>query len=160
MHARGIARPLPATAFVFVDVFVQFGNFTFTDRHDYQVMKGWVHQTLGYIPNTKILFRRAHQKKTRILFARPMGRSNTILVTFEGLRVPRDMLFHRTAMRFYPHRPRTILCLNCMVIGHKSEVCPKKGITATCPNCGGIFPANPGLRVAHSCATRCYNYKG
>lgn len=99
-------------------------------------------------------------EQTRILSARPMGRSNTILVTFEGLRVPHYVLFHRTAMRCYPHRPRSILCLNCMVIGHKSEVCPKKGITVTCPNCGGVFAANPGLEVAHSCETRCYNCNG
>lgn len=67
-------------------------------------------------------------EQTRILFARLMGRSNTVLVTFEGLRVPHYVLFHRTAMRCYPYRPKSVICLNCMTIGPKSEVCPKKAL--------------------------------
>ncbi|KAH9371265.1 hypothetical protein HPB48_016757 [Haemaphysalis longicornis] len=88
-----------------------------------------------------------------------MGRSNTIIMTFEGLRVPNYVLFHRTVMCCYHHRPGSILSLNCMVIGYRSEACPRKGITVTCPNCGGIFAAKPGLKLARSCETRCYNCK-
>ncbi|KAH9371363.1 hypothetical protein HPB48_010205 [Haemaphysalis longicornis] len=89
-----------------------------------------------------------------------MGQSNTILVTFEGFSVPHYVLFHHTTMRYYPHRPKGTLCLNCMIIGPKTQVCPTKATTVTSSNCGGIFAANLGLKVAHSCETDRYNCKG
>lgn len=65
-------------------------------------------------------------EQVRIIFAHQMGRTNSIVVTFEGTRVPRYVLFHRAAMRCYPHQPRSIMCRNCCRIGHRAEVCTKK----------------------------------
>ncbi|KAH9383994.1 hypothetical protein HPB48_025971 [Haemaphysalis longicornis] len=66
--------------------------------------KGVVHEI--YAETTEQELRQhLESEQTRILFARPMGRSNTILVTFQGLRVSHYVLFYRTAMRCYPHRP-------------------------------------------------------
>ncbi|KAH9376551.1 hypothetical protein HPB48_019633 [Haemaphysalis longicornis] len=46
--------------------------------------------------------------------------------------------------------------------GYRTQIrsMSQKSHYVTCPNCGGIFAANPGLKVAHSCETRCYNCNG
>ncbi|KAL3187340.1 hypothetical protein MRX96_004587 [Rhipicephalus microplus] len=42
-----------------------------------------------------------------------MGQTNVVLVTFEGLKVPRYVRFHGAELRCYPHRPRQLVCKIC-----------------------------------------------
>ncbi|KAG0440750.1 hypothetical protein HPB47_016191 [Ixodes persulcatus] len=92
-----------------------------------------------------------------ILSAHRMGRSNTVLLTFAGLHLPRYITVDRVVTKIYPYRPRSILCLCCQKIGHKAEVCPKEKTSITCQQCSQEFPLGFELAEDHQCIPYCHN---
>ncbi|KAG0426308.1 hypothetical protein HPB47_026576 [Ixodes persulcatus] len=74
-------------------------------------------------------------RTAKIVFARLMGKtSNAVVITFEGTRLPKNVMFSRENFTVRPYRPRPIVCYNCHGIGHKSDVCPIK--ESRCGHCG------------------------
>ncbi|KAL1470640.1 hypothetical protein MTO96_040319 [Rhipicephalus appendiculatus] len=57
---------------------------------------------------------------TQILQARMMGQTNIALVTFEEL--PRYVRFCGAELRYYPHRPRQLVCKMCHKLGHWAQL--------------------------------------
>ncbi|KAH7969875.1 hypothetical protein HPB52_022396 [Rhipicephalus sanguineus] len=89
-----------------------------------------------------------------ILHARMMGSTNTALITFAGLQVPRYVYYYRAEYRCYIHRPRKQVCTICLALGHRADVCPTPS-ERRCHACGVETPA-----PQHSCTTRCFHCKG
>ncbi|KAH7951836.1 hypothetical protein HPB52_013572 [Rhipicephalus sanguineus] len=89
-----------------------------------------------------------------ILHARMMGSTNTALITFAGLQVPRYVYYYRAEYRCYIHRPRKQVCAICLALGHRADVCPTPS-ERRCHACGVETPA-----PQHSCTTRCFHCKG
>ncbi|KAH7941047.1 hypothetical protein HPB49_009621 [Dermacentor silvarum] len=74
-----------------------------------------------------------------VLHARRMGKTETILVTFLGKKVPFYVQYAFCWLRCTPFRQKA--CVKCKQIGHRPDVC-----VPTCEKCGEVSPdAN------HSC---------
>ncbi|KAG0435372.1 hypothetical protein HPB47_018527 [Ixodes persulcatus] len=74
-------------------------------------------------------------RTAKIVFARLMGKtSNAVVITFEGTRLPKNVMFSREIFTVRPYHQRPIVCYNCHGIGHKSDVCPIK--ESRCGHCG------------------------
>ncbi|KAH7985330.1 hypothetical protein HPB49_026480 [Dermacentor silvarum] len=60
----------------------------------------------------------------KILAARRMGSTDSILVTFEGSKVPFYIDYLRTDLRCRPYRQKVEACARCRQLGHRQDVCP------------------------------------
>ncbi|KAG0445119.1 hypothetical protein HPB47_020532 [Ixodes persulcatus] len=100
-------------------------------------------------------------EQAKLLAARRIGETQTILITVEGPRLPRYAFVNRVAYRLYPHRPRSTLCAHCYDIGHRADVCPFKVAHNTCPRCSKRFHLNQDpTQTPHECEPHCVNCKG
>ncbi|KAH7948770.1 hypothetical protein HPB49_002140 [Dermacentor silvarum] len=85
----------------------------------------------------------------KILAARRMGSTDSILVTFEGSKVPFYIDYLRTDLRCRPYRQKVEACARCRQLGHRQDVCPNVTI-CLCPKCGTPDPPED-----HSCTPTC-----
>ncbi|KAG0436607.1 hypothetical protein HPB47_017862 [Ixodes persulcatus] len=64
-------------------------------------------------------------RTAKVVYERLMGKdSNAVVVTFEGTRLPKKVVFFRQIFNVKPYRPRPIVCYNCHGLGHMTDVCP------------------------------------
>ncbi|KAG0417176.1 hypothetical protein HPB47_005832 [Ixodes persulcatus] len=64
-------------------------------------------------------------RTAKVVYARLMGKdSNAVVITFEGTRLPKKVVFFRQIFNVKPYRPRPIVCYNCHGLGHMTDVCP------------------------------------
>ncbi|KAG0434478.1 hypothetical protein HPB47_019082 [Ixodes persulcatus] len=65
--------------------------------------------------------------KARIIAARLMGKGKSAaLVTFEGNKLPKKVVFCQAILSVKEYRPRPIVCFSCHELGHKADACPYK----------------------------------
>ncbi|KAM7290016.1 hypothetical protein ISCGN_030144 [Ixodes scapularis] len=57
-------------------------------------------------PKNETLNSDLESDKIRLVSARRLGKSNTAVLTFDGLKLPRSVLYGRRFMRVYPHKPK------------------------------------------------------
>ncbi|KAH6936198.1 hypothetical protein HPB50_014940 [Hyalomma asiaticum] len=64
----------------------------------------------------------------KIVSARPLGMSNTALITFNGTNLPEYVAFESVRFPVRKYRPKITSCMNCLGIGHRADVCtaPKR----------------------------------
>lgn len=75
--------------------------------------------------------------KARIIAARLMGKgTSSVLVTFEGNKLPKKVVFCQAILSVKEYRPRPIVCFSCHELGHKADVCPRK--ERRCGQCGNV----------------------
>ncbi|KAG0410744.1 hypothetical protein HPB47_012165 [Ixodes persulcatus] len=96
-----------------------------------------------------------YARETNILFARMMGRTNTAIVTFEGLSVPRFLCYDGGEYRCYTHRPKQQVCGACLEVGHRVDVCPHPE-RSRCRTCGKPNPSDQ----PHACKPFCIHCSG
>ncbi|KAG0419807.1 hypothetical protein HPB47_003869 [Ixodes persulcatus] len=71
----------------------------------------------------------------KVVAARPLGKKgNVILVTFQGKACPKRVSYMHEVPAVREYRPRPLVCFQCHAIGHKMDVCPRKG--QRCETCG------------------------
>ncbi|KAG0420091.1 hypothetical protein HPB47_003683 [Ixodes persulcatus] len=70
-----------------------------------------------------------------IVNARRMGRSRAAVITFEGTKPPKEMIFQAGLFTCHSFKERVETCLNCRRVGHRADVCyrPK---SQRCHRCG------------------------
>ncbi|KAH7958684.1 hypothetical protein HPB49_004293 [Dermacentor silvarum] len=90
----------------------------------------------------------------KILAARRIGSTDSILVTFEGSKVPFYIDYLRTDLRCRPYRQKVEACAKCRQFGHCQGVCPNVTIRL-CPKCGRPDPPED-----HSCTPICIIWNG
>ncbi|KAL1466593.1 hypothetical protein MTO96_026572 [Rhipicephalus appendiculatus] len=63
-----------------------------------------------------------------IVSARPLGMSNTALITFNGTNLPEYAAFESVRFPVHKYRPKITSCMNSLGIGHRADVCtaPKR----------------------------------
>lgn len=90
-----------------------------------------------------------------IITARPLGKTNSALVTFNTPSLPRIVRLFSVVTRVFPYKPRTLVCDTCHQMGHKKDICPNH-TAPKCSTCGLAAVEN------HQCATTpsCTNCKG
>ncbi|KAG0443744.1 hypothetical protein HPB47_014577 [Ixodes persulcatus] len=75
--------------------------------------------------------------KARIIAARLIGKgTSAVLVTFEGNKLPKKVVFCQAILSVKEYRPRQIVCFSCHELGHKVDVCPRK--EQRCGQCGNV----------------------
>lgn len=77
-----------------------------------------------------------HCRTQEILYARPLGSRGLALVTFQGKRPPRTILYHGFITKVTLYKPTTVVCRRCQGLGHKEMVCTRK---PRCTECGCII---------------------
>ncbi|KAG0426539.1 hypothetical protein HPB47_026370 [Ixodes persulcatus] len=90
-----------------------------------------------------------------ILYARMMGQTNTAVITFEGIRVPRFVYLSGGEYPCRPYQPRQQVCGVCLGLGHRTDVCPQPE-QSRCTTCG----APGGAMEDHECTAHCVNCGG
>ncbi|KAG0411073.1 hypothetical protein HPB47_011816 [Ixodes persulcatus] len=91
-----------------------------------------------------------------VLTARMMGKTETALITFEGTYVPCTIYYRRLRFRCRPHKSKSQQCQNCLQLGHRVEVCPKKGKITVCDIC---YQENMTSDTLHDCVPYCVSCK-
>ncbi|KAH8024968.1 hypothetical protein HPB51_002382 [Rhipicephalus microplus] len=90
-----------------------------------------------------------NDRNPTILQARRMGKTNTVLIVFDGDQVPFNVYYRGAEYKCYQHKKRTEVCDKCGAVGHRSDVCPKPN-AIICTLCGIANPA-----TAHPCTLEC-----
>ncbi|KAG0436356.1 hypothetical protein HPB47_017992 [Ixodes persulcatus] len=74
-----------------------------------------------------------------IIHARPIGKNETYLITFEGQGIPRSLRLFGRYHNVQAYKPTAVVCLQCHGLGHKATVCTRK---QRCKTCGEAHPNN------------------
>ncbi|KAG0412466.1 hypothetical protein HPB47_010386 [Ixodes persulcatus] len=116
--------------------------------------KGVIHGVASLIAPDELIAN--IESNVPVLTARTMGKTETALITFEGTYVPYTIYYRRLQFRCHPHKPKSQQCQNCLQLGHRAEVCPKKGKLTVCDIC---YQENMTSDTLHNCVPYCVNRK-
>lgn len=83
------------------------------------------------------------------LQARRMGSTSSVIIVFDGYKVPPYIYYRGAAYRCYIHRHKEA-CLACGDKGHRADVCPRPSPTR-CRRCGDHLVEN----TPHMCEPKC-----
>ncbi|KAL1480495.1 hypothetical protein MTO96_050979 [Rhipicephalus appendiculatus] len=93
--------------------------------------------------NIKIVFR------PKALAAKRIKNSGSVIVVFDGLRIPNFVRYGPTLVPCYLYRRQVDICYVCGKLGHRADVCPDPGSTE-CRGCGISNPTS-----SHVCDPQC-----
>lgn len=83
------------------------------------------------------------------LGAKRIGSSTTVIVAFEGLKVPNYVCYGPVLTKCSLYRKQFDVCKQCGKVGHRRDVCPNPHVK-TCFACGAINPKDD-----HTCIPTC-----
>ncbi|KAH7950863.1 hypothetical protein HPB52_002431 [Rhipicephalus sanguineus] len=83
------------------------------------------------------------------LAAKRIKNSGSVIVVFDGLRVPNFVRYGPTLVPCYLYRRQVDICYVCGKLGHRADVCPDPGYTQ-CRGCGISNPTS-----SHVCNPQC-----
>ncbi|KAH7979720.1 hypothetical protein HPB49_010693 [Dermacentor silvarum] len=89
------------------------------------------------------------ERNPTILHARRMGRTNSIVIVFEGTHVPHYAYYRGAEYRCLLHKKKHEVCEQCGRIGHRFYVCPNPN-NKKCRGCG-----IPNPTEEHQCIPSC-----
>ncbi|KAH7970581.1 hypothetical protein HPB49_011149 [Dermacentor silvarum] len=111
--------------------------------------KGVIHNIPGYDTAKDITKSLIYKKNPTILQARRMSNTNSVIIIFEGPKVPFYVYYKGAEYRCYLHQKKVEVCGACGRIGHRTDVCPTPD-KKQCKNCGAQNPAEN-----HNCNAKC-----
>lgn len=114
--------------------------------------------TKGVIRNTPldhsqetILAKLITDRNPTVIGARRIGNTPTIIVAFEGDRVPRQVYYGSSILECSLYRKHFDFCTTCGEIGHRRDVCPTPNVRV-CADCG---LKNPKEGHSETCKPTC-----
>ncbi|KAH9374368.1 hypothetical protein HPB48_008724 [Haemaphysalis longicornis] len=78
-----------------------------------------------------------------------MGKTNSLIIVFEGQRVPYFVYYRGAEYRCFLHNKKYEVCATCSTVGHRMEVCPHAN-RQCCKTC-----ALPNPPDNHACEIKC-----
>ncbi|KAH7985883.1 hypothetical protein HPB49_026240 [Dermacentor silvarum] len=111
--------------------------------------KGVIHNIPGYDTAKDITKSLIYKKNPTILQARRMSNTSSVIIIFEGPKVPFYVYYRGAEYRCYLHQKKVEVCGACGRIGHRTDVCPTPD-KKQCKNCGAQNPAEN-----HNCNAKC-----
>lgn len=111
--------------------------------------KGVIHNIPDYDTAEDITRSLVYSKNATILQARRMGKSNSVVIVFEGNNVPYYVYYRGAEYRCFLHKKRNEVCSTCGKVGHRMDVCPAPE-DKICRSCGAKNP-----REGHPCDPKC-----
>lgn len=112
-------------------------------------VKGIIHNIPEYDSDEDITRSLLYKKNPTILQARRMGRTNSVIIIFEGTTVPHYIYYRGAEYRCLIHKKRHELCDGCGRLGHRMDVCPAPD-KKICKICGTEAPPEN-----HQCEPKC-----
>ncbi|KAH7962867.1 hypothetical protein HPB52_018402 [Rhipicephalus sanguineus] len=110
--------------------------------------KGILHGIPGY--DTQADNMASLQNNTpRVLQARRLGTTNSVIIVFEGPMVPHYVKYRGTLMRCLLYKKKIEVCSICRAIGHRQDICPTPAVKL-CQKCGQDNPLQE-----HECEPKC-----
>ncbi|KAK8769211.1 hypothetical protein V5799_014320 [Amblyomma americanum] len=112
--------------------------------------KGVIQGVPKHLSDADILANHQHPRNPPICGVRRMGaQSQTVLILFNGERVPRWISFGGGMIRCCLYKKKYEVCSLCGQLGHRRDVCPDPK-NARCRGCGVANPPE-----THSCEPEC-----
>ncbi|KAH6927378.1 hypothetical protein HPB50_002456 [Hyalomma asiaticum] len=84
-----------------------------------------------------------------LAFAKRLGSTTTVILLYEGYKVPTWAYFNSVMVRVSLYRKQVDFCRECGRLGHRSDVCPRPEVKL-CPICGTKSPER-----GHECTPQC-----
>ncbi|KAH8041146.1 hypothetical protein HPB51_013806 [Rhipicephalus microplus] len=112
--------------------------------------KGVIYNIPPYDSPEDISASLVNDRNPTILQARRMGKTNTVLIVFDGAQVPFHVYYRGAEFKCYLHKKCNEVCDKGGAVGHRSDVCPKPN-AVICTLCGTANPA-----TAHPCTLKCH----
>ncbi|KAH9363694.1 hypothetical protein HPB48_002027 [Haemaphysalis longicornis] len=101
--------------------------------------RGVIHRIFTDVPD-ETLRAAFHIPGRKILAARRLGNTNTILITVEGRNLPRHATFFYVVYRIFPQQPQSKQCHPCHAIGHRPMFAQTKMSTYDVRTAPSSFP--------------------
>lgn len=86
--------------------------------------KGVIHNIPEYDTQEDITKSLVYAKNPAILQARRMGKTSSVIIVFEGTRVPHYVYYRGAEYRCFLHKKKVEVCDACGRLGHRTDVCP------------------------------------
>ncbi|KAK8788335.1 hypothetical protein V5799_021888 [Amblyomma americanum] len=83
------------------------------------------------------------------LAAKRIGTTTTVVIAFDGLKVPNLVRYGATLVRCTLYRKQIDICYQCGRLGHRVDVCPNSA-NPICRGCGVHYPDQ-----GHQCSPKC-----
>lgn len=90
-----------------------------------------------------------NERNPLALAAKRIGSTGTVIVAFDGHRVPNFVRYGPTLVQCSLYRKKIDICYACGRLGHRADVCPSPG-DVVCRGCGA---SNPDAQ--HKCTPKC-----
>ncbi|KAM7313306.1 hypothetical protein ISCGN_003181 [Ixodes scapularis] len=77
-----------------------------------------------------------------LVYGRMLGSSETALLTFQGQRAPRQVIYQHGIYECRKYTPLRQICSKCHELGHRADICPRPDVNL-CKVCGQSSPRPP-----------------
>ncbi|KAL1424129.1 hypothetical protein MTO96_003627 [Rhipicephalus appendiculatus] len=114
-----------------------------------QMAKGIIRNIPLKYTQDQLVHALVNPRNPSLTYAKRLGSSTTVILLYEGNRVPTWVYFNSVMIRVSLYRKQIDFCKECGRLGHRPDVCPKPEIKL-CPICGLKNPSSE-----HECTPKC-----
>ncbi|KAH7951568.1 hypothetical protein HPB52_010361 [Rhipicephalus sanguineus] len=114
-----------------------------------EMAKGIIRNIPLKYTQVQLMYALANARNPSLAYAKRLGSTTTVILLYEGNRVPMCAYFNSIMMRVSLYRKQIDFCKECGRLGHRPDVCPRPD-DKLCPACGAKNPAED-----HECTAKC-----
>ncbi|KAH7966905.1 hypothetical protein HPB49_020393 [Dermacentor silvarum] len=114
-----------------------------------QMVKGIIRNIPLKYTQDQLTHALVNSRNPSLAYAKRLGSTTTVILLYEGNRVPTWAYFNSIMIRVSLYRKQIDFCKECGRLGHRPDVCPRPEIKL-CPTCGSKNP-----RSEPECTPKC-----